>query len=249
MRQALAVALATAGVVLGGCRSLTPPTALAPVFGEDERIQTWLARFRAEGEERWALRAVGSVKLESPSGAGRVKQVILVQRPALLRLESLNFLGQTQTLLVTDGESFSFFDGRELFGGAVTRDVLREHLGLDFEPEEAVRALLAAPLLADEPPRAILGAGDERVVELSSMRLHFGPDGQLLSVEALDPTGTMRWRATYGRWRSVSPGRYPFAVGFFFPRTELHAQLKLKQVEVNPELDPSLFRVTHGNLR
>ena len=243
MNQALAVALATA-VVLGGCGTLTPPNLLVPVLGEDERIQSWLARSRVEGAERLTLRAVGSVKLKSPSGGGRTKQVILAQRPARLRLESLNFLGQTQTLLVTDGENYSFFDGRSFFGGPVSRGTLVEHLGLDFEPEEAVEALLVAPRVADESPRAILGAGDERVVDLGTKRLHFGPGGQLLGMEALDSAGALRWRITYGRWRSVLHGRYPFAMGLFFPYTELHAELVLKEVELNPELDPALFRVS-----
>lgn len=249
MRRALAVALATAGIVLGGCRTLTPPPLFAPVSGEDERIQAWLARSRAEGEQRWAVRALGSLKLDSPSGSGRVKQVILAQRPALLRLESLNFLGQTQSLLVTDGQRFSFFDGRELLGGAVSQDVLLQYLGLDLEPADAVRVVLAAPLIGDEAPRAILGAGDERLVELNAQRLHFGPDGELLGVEVRDLAGATRWRATYQRWRAVPKGRYPFVVGLFFPRTELHAELRLDEVEVNPELDPALFRVPHGKLR
>ena len=249
MTRALAVALATAGTVLGGCRTLAPPPVLAPVSGEYARIQAWMARSRAEGEQRWAVRALGSLKLDSPSGGGRVKQVILAQRPARLRLESLNFLGQTQGLLVTDGERFSYFDGRELVGGAVSQDVLRQYLGLDLEPAEAVRVLLAAPLIGDATPRAILGAGDERVVELNARRLHFGPDGQLLGVEVRDFAGATRWRVTYERWRSVQEGRYPFAMGLFFPRTELHAELRLDEVELNPELDPSLFRVPRRKLR
>ena len=247
MRHALAVALATAGIVLAGCRTVTPPLVLVPVFGEEERIHAWLARSRAEGEARQAVRAVGSVKLESPSGSGRVKQVILAQRPARLRLESLNFLGQTQTLLVTDGERFSFFDGRELLGGAVSKDVLLEYLGLDLEPHEAVRVLLAAPLLGEEPPRRIMGAGEDRVVDLGAKRLYFAPDGELLVVEALNPQGATRWRAAYERWRAVPQGRYPFTMVLSFPFTKVQAELKLKGVELNPDLDPALFQIPRGN--
>jgi len=242
----LAVALATAGLGLGACQTVTPPTVLVPVLGEEDRIGVWLERSRSEGEARKTLRAVGSLKVRARSGSGRVKQVILAERPARLRLESINFLGQTQTLLVTDGESFSFFDGRELLSGAVSRDVLLEYMGMDLEPDEAVRALLAAPRLGDGAPRNILGDGDDRIVNLDHKRVRYAADGELLSVEALDARGATRWQAAYSRWHPLPNGRYPFAMVLSFPRTELRAELKLDEVEVNSELDPALFRVRRG---
>ena len=58
-----------------------------------------------------------------------------------LRLESLNFLGQTQSLLVTDGTSFWFFDGRALDSGRLSEELLSRRLGVDLGPEEAVAVL------------------------------------------------------------------------------------------------------------
>jgi hypothetical protein len=71
--------------------------------------------------------------------------------------------------------------------------------------------------------------------------VHFTPDGELLQVESLDASGRVRWRAEYDRWRDVPGGRYPYAMAFTFPASELRAELELDEVEVNPVLDPSLF--------
>ena len=119
-------------------------------------------------------------------------------------------------------------------------------MGLDLEPDEAVRALLAAPRLGTGPPQSILGDGEDRIVDLDHKRVRYASDGELLSVEALDARGATRWRFAYSRWRPLPRGRYPFSMVLSFPRTELWAELKLDEVEVNPELDPALFRVRRG---
>lgn len=231
-------------LLASACRTLPAPGALYVVPDERERMRQWVERARAEGEERQRIRAEGKLKLESPAGSGSVRQVIVAERPAQLRLETLNLLGQTQTLLVTDGERFAFFDGRSLERGEITSDVLRDRLGLDLGPPEAVAALLAAPGVRYDPSRPVLGQGDERIVDTGSHRLRFGPNGDLLGMAALDAGGTVRWIARYDRWRESGGGRYPYGVTLFFPATDLRAELQLREVELNPPLDPALFRVS-----
>ena len=241
MRRRLRLWMAGLAIGMAGCASLAPPPDFRPVYGEDERIGVWLQRFTEEGETRQSLRALVSLKLDSPSGSGRVKEVILAERPARLRLETLNMLDQTHTLLVTDGEVFMFVDGKRREEGLVLPGLLRRTLGVDLEPEEAVLALLVAPNLPLRSPDQILGHGGERIVDLGSERLHFGSDGQLLGLEVLNPEGSVRWRAEYGGWRPVPGGRYPFSMVLYFPATELRAELRLKDVQLNPDLSPSLF--------
>ena len=49
--------------------------------------------------------------------------------------------------------------------------------------------------------------------------------------------------AQYEAWRDVPGGRYPFRVVLSFPETGLRAELELDSVELNPQLETSLFRV------
>ncbi len=246
MIRAHATALACSSLILGACLSLAPPPELRPVVGEDARIRTWLERLSAEGESRRSVRAVGKLRLDSRDGRGRVKEVVLAERPGRLRLESLGLLGNTLTLLVTDGESFSYFDGRSLEGGPVSPDVLHERLGLALAPDEVVEVLLGSPLRPHWPPTAILGSGQEREVWLPDQRVRLSAAGELRSLETLGPSGEVRWRAEYGEWRDVPGGRYPFFVALYFPASELRAELRFTDVELNPALEPSLFRVARG---
>jgi len=201
-----------------------------------------------EATERQSLRAVGKLRIEGPRGAGSVKQVVLVERPARLRLETLNVLGQAATMLVTDGERFAFFDGKTLDDGEVSAEVLRERLGLAFSPGEAVGALLAAPQPVRWPPRAILARGAERAVLLDDQSLRFAEDGELAAIESLDAEGAVLWTAEYAGWREVPGGRYPFSVVLSFPETKLRAELELEKAELNQTLDASLFRAARGAL-
>ncbi len=245
--RAAQACVAAAVLALAACTTLRPTPPLLPIRGEDARVAAWLGRVRTEGGERRGLRADAMVSLESRARSGRFREVILAARPASLRLETLNPLGQTQTLLVTDGRDYAWFDGRELARGPVDRNVLRERLGIDLEPGDAVAALLAAPPLAPgSGPDAVWGAGAERLVDVDSLRLRFAAEGDLLGVHARSPDGEVRWSASYRDWREARGGRYPFAVVLNFPASELRAELLVREVEVNPALDDALFRLPPG---
>lgn len=243
MKQAARAACALASLAVAACATPSGGPPFRPISGEDELLRARVEATTAQASERRTLRAVGKLRLRSPDGSTSVQEVVLAERPARLRLESLNVLGQAATLLVTDGERFTFFDGKKLEGGAADSDILERRLGLALAPGEAVHALLAAPLDGDWAPSAILGRGAEREVRLPSQTLRFAPTGELTAIAALDPAGEVRWRAEYAEWRDVPGGRYPFSLVLSFPETRLRAELELSQVELNAALDPSLFRV------
>lgn len=242
MRVAARAACACVWLSAAACASSGGPP-FRPVVGEDELLRARVAAVSAQADTRQRLRAVGQLRVESPDGSASVREVVLAERPARLRLESLNVLGQAATLLVTDGERFAFFDGKRLEDGAAEPEILRRRLGLALAPAEAVRALLVAPLAAEWPPSAILGRDGEREVRLPAQSLRFAPGGELAAIAALDERGEVRWLAEYAEWRDVPGGRYPFSLVLSFPETQLRAELELTEVELNPSLDPSLFRV------
>ena len=235
--------LAAAALWLGACATPLPPSEFRPLDGERESMRTRLAELREQGATRRSLRAVGKLEIGSPSGSGRLTEVILAERPARLRLETLNLLGQTSSLLVTDGESYAWFDGERLDRGAASDTVLVERLGVDLAPTEAVAALLAAPLGPAGELREVRGRDREREVRLDAERLVLGPDGDLRRYEALGPAGEVRWSARYDDWQEVPGGRYPSSLELHFPRTQTSAAFRLSRVELNGALDPALFRV------
>jgi len=245
LRNALRAACALAWLGLAACATQGPPP-FQPISGPDDALRQRFAALVEQAAARKTLRAVGKLRLASPDGSTSVQEVVLAERPARLRLESLNMLGQAATLLVTDGERFSFFDGKQLENGAADSRLLHQRLGLALAPGEAVRALLAAPLAEEWRPTEILARGDERLVRLPSESLRFTASGELAAIAGLDGNGGVRWLAEYAEWRDVPGGRYPFDLVLSFPETRLRAELSLSEVELNPALDPSLFRVSRG---
>jgi hypothetical protein len=180
------------------------------------------------------------VKLDSPSGSGRLREVIVLERPASVRLETLNLFGQTQALLVTDGERFVAHDANGLERGPVYDGLLGERFGLDFTLEEAVEALLAAPIFDPSQARRAFNVGEEHWVETDRRRIRLGPGGELRGLDALSGRGAVRWEAEYDRWREVEGGRYPFRVRLVFA-TGVTAEVSVRELELNPVLDPALF--------
>jgi outer membrane biogenesis lipoprotein LolB len=234
--------------LLAACQTFRRPPELAPLVpieGEQARIDAYLDAVRSGSTTRRALRVVGKLHVDSPQGSASTRQVIAVERPGRLRFESLDLLGQTRALLVSDGVRFSFYDGRSFSGGPLSDGVLRELIGLDLPPSEAIGVLLGAPTLEAGPALRVLGRGPERIAELDSLRVRFASDGELRGVESL--AAGARWRVDYGAWQEATGGRYPSSLVLSFPRSELHARLEVREAELNPELDRSLFHVPPGH--
>ena len=219
-----------------------PPRVRVPA---DPELLSQVETLYLESAQRSSVRAVARVRIQGPGGSGSMREIILARRPASLRLEGLNFLGQTQSLLVTDGQRFLFFDGRAFEQGPVDSDTLLQTLGLDLAPAEAVEALLAIPLDGSAPlptPREVWVRGTEHWLSYALQRLGLGPGGQLRGIEATDLEGGIRWAAAYSGWREVDGGRYPFKMALSFPDTELRAEIDFEEVELNPRLETGLFR-------
>ena len=215
-----------------------PPASVAPL----------LERVRVEGEQRTSIRGLARVKVDSPEGSGRLREVIVLERPASVRLETLNLFGQTQALLITNGSHYVARDRSGLERGLVYDTLLGERLGLDFTVEEAVEALLAAPAIGPGEVQRAFAVGDQFWVETSTRRIRIGPEGELLGLDALEGPGRVRWAADYGRWREVEGGRYPFHVRLVFA-TGVEAEVSIREVELNPVLDPGLFELVAGDPR
>ncbi len=239
--------LALVGLAAAACTTVAPHDGFRQIEFERTEILERLRDIHRRGQERRTVRAEGRLKLESPSASARL--IVLAERPTLLRFESQTPLGQTQTLLVTDGEEYFYYDGERVDGGPVSPFFLVDTLGLDLAPAEAVTALLIAPDPLRGTPQRVFARDLDREVWTEFERLRFGPNGDLQSYTSLDSGGNVRWNAQYDGWQSVPGGRYPSHMVLSFPRTELRAELRLRSVELNSELDRELFRAPEGMIR
>lgn len=228
-----------------GCRTLPPATPLAP---GDPRPQALLTTLRGLSEARHALRGVARISLEGPAGEGRAKQLLVVERPARLRVEILGFLNQTVAVLVTDGTRYQLFrsDDRSVEEGPVRPDLLEAVAGVRLTPAEAVDVVLGAPRAGPEARivgGAALPTGGIRVAledpaAAERRTLEFDEAGRL---RRLRVQGSEGWSARFDDYRRVGEAWFAHEIELRFPGTGSRAALRFGDVELNPELPPGLF--------
>jgi hypothetical protein len=240
-------ALALLALALTACR--TPlPLVWAPVAPEDPRPAARVAALRALADERQALRANARVGSEGPAGSGFSNQLLLVQRPANLRVEVLGLLQQRVLVLATDGTRYELYraEGRQVEAGEVHPGVLGEVAGLPLTPDAAAALLLAAPRAPDAPPGAVREAGDGTLsLAWPDQTLDFDAEGRLAAL-SFHPNGASVLRARWGDFRDTASGPFPHRLELELPETRARWTLEHRQVELNPPLAPELFRLGLG---
>jgi hypothetical protein len=205
---------------------------------------------RAEARVRLGLSGVAHMKVDGRDGALRADYVLFLERPARLRVEILGLLNQTLAVLVTEGGRYQFFqvEDRRYESGPVYPGLLREVAGVPLTPGQAVDLLLGAPL-----PEAELGLtgsarqSDGAVVAIytgpkgRSQRFEFDPRGQLRRVETRSQAGSLVWEARFGDYEPVGERSFAHEIRLAFPRADTRARLRLRGVQLNPELAPEAF--------
>jgi hypothetical protein len=250
----VAVAVLASTLALG-CAALRSPRPVA-IPPTDVRPLALLEGLARAGDARRSLRAVARLGIEGPAGEARAKQVLLVERPAQLRVEILGLLDQRVAVLTTDGVEYRLFraEDRSLTGGPVHPALLWDVAGLAVTPEQAVRLLLAAPAWPDEA-RLVGGhqLADGRV-ELSlrvpeaaeSFRIAFDAAGRLLEWMRLDAHGEPLQAARWSDHRPLGDDSFPYQLDLEEHATGARAQVRFLSVELNPVLAPDLFELQLG---
>lgn len=246
-------------LLLSGCASFRQPqpaSAVASVLDADVELPVlWAAHARA-GEARSSLRAVARLGLEGPGGSGRAKQLVLVERPARLRVEILGLLDQRIAVLTTDGVEYQLFraEDRSLTRGPVHAALLWEVAGLAVTPEQAVRLLLAAPALASQ---AQLVGGVQRAdgrTELEfrapgaaeSVRIDLDTAGRLVGWTRSGVDAAPLQRARWSDYRMLGDEEFPFLLEIEDLGTGARARVQFQSVELNPVLSKELFELRLG---
>ena len=247
-RLAIVAALALSAT---GCRT---PGALRALPHGDPRPQLLLDAFERSAEARRSLRGRARIEVEGGSGvslAGR--QILVAERPARLRIEVLGLFDQALAVLTTDGERFELFRSADLSfeEGELRPELLWEQAHIALRPEEAIALLLGAP--PPEPglvPVRAEGAEDGTIrVALAApggperRRLRFDPEGRLRQVEVIAPDGELEWAAGFGEYAPVGGVPFAHAITLYVAAGATRAEIRLRDIELNPELPPGIWSV------
>ena len=236
------------GLALFACRSV--PVTWSPLAAGDPRPALCTAALRALAAERHALRATARVLADGPGGSGFSKQLLLVERPARLRVEVIGLLEQRVLVLATDGDRYELYRSESpgLEEGEVHPGVLDEVAGLPLAPEAVAMLLLATPLAPEEAPSA---AREDATGALSlswpDQTLDFDAAGRLVAL-AFHPGDRDVLLARWSEWRDSAGvgGAFPHRLELELFEPEARWTLDYRQVELNPQLAPELFRLSPG---
>ncbi len=243
-------------LLLSACRTTAPaPTAPdahlgAVLSADDPRPGAFLEHLLQEGRERRSLRGVADLALDGPNGSARAKQIVLLEKPARLRVEVLGFLSQSVAVLTTDGTRFRLFRAKErtIEEGEIRPSLLWEVAGIALRPDTAVRVLLGTPALPDGarplPPRATRQGG---------VRLAFAYDEFVVAVE-FDRDGALRrWgieeqarrqvfiEAIYSDYAPLAGTEFAHQIELSDHRNGTRARVQFADIDLNPDLPPEVF--------
>ena len=238
-----------AALALAACR--TPPPNVRALAADDPRPAQRVAALRELASQRHALRASARAESSGPGGASFSSQLLLVERPACLRVEVIGLLQQRVLVMATDGVRYELYraEGPQHEEGPVHPGVLAEVAGLPLTPEAAVSLLLAAPLAPDEPPlRAHEDDAGVLSVEWPDQTLAFDAAGRLVSLRFHPGERGERdvLTAAWSDFRDTPAGAFPHRLELALPETGASLTLAYRSVELDPVLDPALFRLGLG---
>ena len=190
-----------------------------------------------------SLRALASVYYSGTDGSGGFQEVVLVQRPQRVRLETLSPLGVV--LLVTaDGDEISGFHPREglFFRGRSSKQNLLRYTQIPLELGELTSLLMGLPPfeargLWEGNGSSImreLGGGWKETISFHST-LEIPTDWR-----RTDPEGKVELKAQFADFSS-SAGYFPLKIFLEAPPQQKRLQIRYDEPDLNIELAPGLF--------
>lgn len=237
-------------LLLAGCATARGPRipATVPLAVGDPRPAADLASLEHLAKERRALRARAKVALESPSGGSTARQILLVERPARLRVEVLGLLGQRVAILTTDGRHYDLYrsGSSALERGQMRPSILWEVAGVPLTPEAAVRLLLAAPPPPRDgrPPSALGDAKGGIQLRWPTAALEFDARGRLRRYQLLRPgVAAPLLDVRFDDYAEVDGKSFPHRLHLVFPSSATRVDVSYQSVELNPPLSPELFEL------
>jgi len=251
-RTALAVALL---LLAAACRT---PAPLRRLPASDLRPRALLEEWSERAGGRHALRGTLRLAVDAEQSGRddvrlRSKQLLVLERPALLRVEVLGFLDTTVAVLATDGERYELFQAgeRRFETGPVHDDLLWQVARLDLTPAEAVDLILGVP----DPGAALVAtaafdAGDGRIrIQLSDEAgavrrlVDFDAQQRLRWLQVRRESGAVAWEAHFDDYADVAGAPVAHEISVVLGDGRSRARISLRDVELNPTLTPDIFRL------
>jgi len=237
--------LLVGGLVTGlsGCAWLASLKIGAPV-GAPRPESTELVRRILERNERFrSLRTLASVDYAGPDGKIGFKEIVLIERPERLRLETLSPMGVLM-IVTADANEIAGFETRErlFYRGKSSLENLYRFTRLPMELGELTALLMGQPPAA---PGLWQADGDRMARDLGEgWKEAIGFDRTQwipTSWQRADPQGNVQLAVQWSEFFSTAAGPFPLKIVFEEPARQRRLQLRYEEPEINLGFEPARF--------
>jgi hypothetical protein len=235
-------AIAAIAAVLAACAPRLPPPDLSLDPAE------LLAQVREAHGRVGSVRGEVRVRVKAPGGSGTVPGFVAAARPDRVYVQTVDFFGNTLSVLATAGGELSLYDARErvLYRGAATPENVARLVPVPLSPAELATVLCGtAPLLDGEPVRATPGAGFvelEIAAGATTQVLRVGPGARIVSSSMRVAGGGAGAYDVAFREHDAVPGRtFPGEVQLDAREPAVSLRLTWVDAEPGASLEPGLF--------
>jgi len=234
---------------LSGCAFLWPGRVPREILFSPDLLQ----RLQARNQRIQSIRALARVTITIGENHFRSEELIIVKKPASMRVEALSLIGQPLLYLTTDGEVFEALIPAEnrLYRGEAAMKYLSSFFPFSGDAREiiplivgeitwACQECLAAHysqrdkvyILKEDTPE-----GSRRVYWINPF--HFS----LVRAAELDNQQKPQWEVLFGNFRKKDG--IPFPMGIEFQDFSSGSRMKMHLLEwkINPPLDEDAFRL------
>ncbi len=239
----IASAVLAASLALCACRPRTPP----PDLSLDPA--GLLAQVRAAQARVRSVRGEVRVKIEAREFSGTVPALVAAEKPDRVYVQTLDFFGNTVSVLVSAGGTLSLYDARArvLYRGAATRENLARLVPLPLSPADLAEILCgSAPLLGGNPVRSDPGPG-YATLEIDArdrvQKLRIGGGAAVLrsAIEAVLPTARGAHELRFDSFHAFDGNRFPDEVSLSSEDPRVRMSLTWTDVEPNAAVDGAVF--------
>jgi hypothetical protein len=196
----------------------------------------------------FSIKGDARLKIDAPKAKGTVGLYVAVEQPARLHLETLNFFGQPQAILTSDGKVFGLLQNSEgkFYRGPATPQNVSRFLPVILPAEELAAILLgSAPRIPGDP--VSLGVTPDQRAYL--LGLSHGNVAQKLWI---DPTshrvlksevrGIDAYDLLFEDFAELTGLMLPKKVVLSAPAASTLLELNYKDVVINQTLSANLFK-------
>lgn len=200
-----------------------------------------------------SIRAQAKVTVNLGKNRFTLEELIIVKKPASLRVEAFSPIGQALLYLTTDGKLLEALVPAEnrLYRGEANAKNLSPFFSFPAEARKLIPLIVGDVDWSDDERLAThysqrdkayiveedTPEGSRRIFWIDP--LHFAP----LRATELDKLGDPRWEVLFANFRKRKGIHFPMDIEFRIPPSQRRIRLHLLEWEINPSLGEGTFRL------